>query len=68
MKYTLTATLHGKTQTLTLEEDDTFHATLAAIGEVLNRAVEDIEGPWSVGAIELIDEHGNIVHQMASKV
>jgi hypothetical protein len=45
--------------------EDTMDATIQAIGKVLNRAKECED--WALGHIKLIDEHGNVLHEMQSK-
>ncbi len=65
MSYTLTARKYGETETLKLEADSHFAATVDAVMTMLDRA----EGSrlWSHGLVVLAAPDGEILHIMEEK-
>ena len=66
MGYTLTAKLEGTgTSRVTFYEDNDTRATSAAIGIILDRAMNNTI--WAKGSIELRNANGEIVQTMEAK-
>jgi hypothetical protein len=67
-RYRLTAKSAGvRARSVTVWASDDGHATMSAVGEVLNRAAKDPAGPWGRGRVELSDPEGVVLHVMPAK-
>jgi hypothetical protein len=66
--HTLEATLHGKTETVTMDGmPDDFAATMYAVDIIMDKAYADKTGPWALGAITLKAPDGEVIHTMDAK-
>ena len=66
-RYVLTATLNGHTNAHTIKADDSLEATIEAVAWIMDRAYEDKENAWAVGAIKLYGPDGSVLHEMEAK-
>ncbi len=65
--YRLTATLEGRTQTITYHADDVADAYMTGIHHVLACAYANKAGPWAVGEITLQDDTNEVLAVMPAK-
>lgn len=65
--YTLTATLAGDTELVSIDAPNEMEATMDAITFILDSAHEDKEGAWAKGSIELTAPDGTVIQTMEAK-
>lgn len=56
---------HDEVYLFEASSDD--EATITAISYIMDKAYDDLGGPWAQGAIELTDPDGNVLQSMGAK-
>ena len=65
--YTLTASLGGDFFYSPVFADNDTEATLTAIGEIMDKAHRNKQGPWALGEIRLLSPSGELLREMPAK-
>ena len=66
-QYTLTASLEDDFDYTAVFAESDNEATLAAIGEIMDKAHRNKQGPWALGEIKLLGPSGDLLREMPAK-